>query len=43
MNTLQQAFEQLAFELVENDLHDLKIDMNVIDTLVRSQGFEVKK
>ncbi|MHC5224832.1 5-bromo-4-chloroindolyl phosphate hydrolysis family protein [Ignatzschineria sp. LJL83] len=43
VNTLQQAFEQLAFELVENDLHDLKIDMNVIDTLVRSQGFEVKK
>lgn len=43
VNTLQQAFEQLAFELVENDLHDLKIDMNVIDTLVRSQGFEIKK
>lgn len=43
MSTLQQAFSQLSLELIENDLHDLKVDMNVIDTLVRSQGFEIKK
>ncbi len=43
MSALQQAFSQLSLELVENDLHDLKVDMNVIDTLVRSQGFEIKK
>lgn len=43
MATLQQAFNQLTLELIENDVHDLKIDLNVIDTLVRSQGFEIKK
>lgn len=43
MSTLQQAFSQLSLELIENELHDLKIDMNVIDTLVRSQGFEIEK
>lgn len=43
MSTLQQAFTQLSLELVANEMHDLKIDMNVIDTLVRSQGFEIKK
>lgn len=42
MSTLQQAFAQLSLELVANEMHDLKIDMNVIDTLVRSQGFEIK-
>lgn len=42
MTTLQQAFTQLSLELVENELHDLKIDMNVIDTLIKSQGFEIR-
>ena len=42
MTRLQQAFTQLSLELIENDLHDLKIDMNVIDTLIKSQGFEVR-
>ena len=43
MKTLQSAFDKLSDELIENDLHDLKIDTNVIDKLLTSQGFEIKR
>lgn len=43
MLTLQSAFDTLANELIENDLHDLKIDTTVIDKLLTSQGFEIKR
>lgn len=43
MQTLQQAFDTLSDELIENDLHDLKVDTTVIDKLLRSQGFEVDR
>lgn len=43
MKTLQSAFDKLSDELIENDLHDLKIDTNVIDKLLTSQGFDIKK
>lgn len=43
MTTLQSAFELLSNELIDNDLHDLKIDTRVIDKLLTSQGFEIDK
>ncbi len=42
MNAVRQAFDQVIEQLIENDLHDLQIDFNVTDTLLKSQGFEIR-
>lgn len=43
LNGVRQAFEQITIELIENNQHDLNIDLNVMDKLIRSQGFEIKE
>lgn len=39
---MQQAFTQIRKQLAENDVDDLRIDLKVMDQLIRSQGFEIK-
>ncbi|WP_246782683.1 5-bromo-4-chloroindolyl phosphate hydrolysis family protein [Wohlfahrtiimonas chitiniclastica] len=40
---IQQAFVQIKKQLADNDVDDLKVDLNVMDKLIRAQGFEIKE
>lgn len=42
LKSMQQAFTQMRQQLAENDLDDLRVDLKVMDQLIRSQGFEIK-
>ncbi|GAA5095652.1 5-bromo-4-chloroindolyl phosphate hydrolysis family protein [Wohlfahrtiimonas larvae] len=42
LNGMQQAFTQIRQQLAENDVDDLRVDLKVMDQLIRSQGFEIK-
>ncbi len=39
LNGMKQAFIQMHQQLIDNDVEDLKIDLNVMDKLIKSQGF----
>lgn len=39
---MMQAFVQIKQQLASNDMDDLQVDLNVMDKLIRSQGFEIK-
>jgi len=42
LNGMQQAFTQIRQQLADNDVDDLRVDLKVMDQLIRSQGFEIK-
>lgn len=42
LQSMQQAFTQMRQQLADNDVDDLQVDLNVMDKLIRSQGFEIK-